>query len=282
MQLSPSILHNLHRQAIAAATQAGEYIAHHKASTVEHKTAGSSLASQVVTEVDRASQAIIVSALAESIQKYDLGLLAEESKDDGSRLSKDYFWCIDPLDGTLPFIENRPGYAVAIALIQKSGIPVIGVVYDPRAGQCYSALKGGGLFLNGKAWTLPRTKRSQLTIFHHRSLLKHPDFDHIIQEKKKELSAEQYAHCELIAHGGAIMNAIWCMTKAPAYYFALPKKEQGGGCLWDYAASVCLFNEAGLKVSDYHHQALMLNSPDSIYMNRFGVIYENLMTADSE
>ena len=54
-------------------------------------------------------------------QKYDFGILTEETPDNGSRLVKDYFWCVDPLDGTLPFTEGTPGYSVSIALVSKSG-----------------------------------------------------------------------------------------------------------------------------------------------------------------
>ena len=51
-------------------------------------------------------------------------VLTEETEDDGGRLRADYFWCVDPLDGTLPFIEGRPGSAVSIALIARDGTPV--------------------------------------------------------------------------------------------------------------------------------------------------------------
>ncbi len=278
MELNSQIIKKLHSLAVETAKAAGEYIAQHRPQDVNHKSAGSSVASQVVTEVDRASQSMILARLANSRMHYDLGLLAEEDEDDGSRLEKDFFWCIDPLDGTLPFIEDRDGYAVAIALINKAGIPHIGVVYNPRTKACYSAVKGGGVFCNGEVFLLKSSneEKKDLNLFHHRSLIKNPNFNQIIADIKTEISAANYADCHLTSHGGAIMNAIWCLLKSPAYYFALPKKTQGGGCIWDYAATVCIFNELDLEVSDYYGRPLCLNRPETIYMNDLGIRFSTL------
>ena len=57
-------------------------------------------------------------------ERYDLALLTEELEDDGSRHVKDYFWCIDPIDGTLPFTQKKPGYGVSIALVARDGASV--------------------------------------------------------------------------------------------------------------------------------------------------------------
>ena len=94
----------------------------------EFKSAGNTLASQVVTQVDLACDKCIKGILKESCERHDIAVLTEESIDDKQRFIKDYFWCVDPLDGTLPFIEGRTGYAVSIALVSQKGTPVIGVV----------------------------------------------------------------------------------------------------------------------------------------------------------
>ena len=76
---------------------------------VEHKDGGHTYASQVVTEVDRKAQDAILGTLNPSLNEYDFALLTEESEDDLSRFEKEYFWCIDPLDGTLPFTRKETG-----------------------------------------------------------------------------------------------------------------------------------------------------------------------------
>jgi 3'-phosphoadenosine 5'-phosphosulfate (PAPS) 3'-phosphatase len=52
-----------------------------------------------------------------------------------------------------------------------------------------------------------------------------------------------------------------------------PKPQQGGGSIWDYAATACLFREAGAAVSDIHGKPLVLNPEDSTFMNHCGVLY---------
>ena len=131
MKLSASDLSELADLAISAATEAGQMIARSRPTDVQHKAGTGSLASQVVTEIDRRSEDLIVDFITPTLDRFALGLLTEERDDDRGRLSTDYFWCIDPIDGTLPFIEGSPGYAVSIALVSRDGTPRIGVIYDP-------------------------------------------------------------------------------------------------------------------------------------------------------
>ena len=58
------------------------------------------------------------------------GILAEESKDDLSRLGRRRVWIVDPLDGTAEFIAHNGEFVVMIGLV-VDGEPVVGVVYQP-------------------------------------------------------------------------------------------------------------------------------------------------------
>ncbi len=49
--------------------------------------------------------------------------------------------------------------------------------------------------------------------------------------------------------------------------------EEGGGSLWDYAATACLFEEMGSFARDSFGEILDLNSRDSLFMNRKGVLF---------
>jgi len=279
MRLSTNDLYLLSQCAISAALQAGQMIANFDRDKlkVNTKQGGSSLASQVITEVDHLSQAIILQNLQPSCEIYDLALLTEESPDDGSRLEKDYFWCIDPLDGTLPFIENVHGYSVSIALVSQDSIPLIGVIYDPVKQTLYHAVKGTGAFRNGKPWQIatepPSNKRSSLTFISDRSFIKHPQYNDVLTQLEKNAKSLGYDAVEVIQHGGGAMNACWVLEKSPACYFKFPCEHPGGGALWDFSASACLFNEINAVVSDIHGQSLELNRADSTFMNHRGVLY---------
>ena len=108
MPLTSSDLQTLAQHAISAAKAAGLRITeageHDRVSW--EKNTGTSRASSVVTAIDLACDQLIYEHLSEVTRHYNLGYLSEEREDDQSRFEADYFWCVDPLDGTLPFIEK--------------------------------------------------------------------------------------------------------------------------------------------------------------------------------
>ena len=265
MKLTPDHLNTLTDCAIEAARAAGEHIAQTRPLNVQRKSGGDSFASQVLTEVDGQSQEIILQILEPTLAQFDLALLTEESEDDQSRQEKDSFWCIDPIDGTLPFIEGVPGYSVSIALVSHEGIPQIGVVFDPVEGTLYHAIRGAGAFRNSKHWNPDlRDHGSRLQLFTDRSFAEQASYPQILQTLEIERSTAQ---------GGAVMNACWVLENAPACYFKFPKSGKGGGSLWDFAATACIFHEVGAVASDIHGNPLDLNRPGSTFMNHRGILF---------
>ena len=276
MKLSTADLLILSELAITAAYQAGEIISksNNRSIEVSTKTGGSSLASTVVTEVDLLCQDIILQTLATSCKTYALAILTEEMPDSLERLQKDFFWCIDPLDGTLPFIESTSGYAVSIALVSRQGIPYIGIIYDPLGKTLYHAIKNYGAFKNNQNWTLPTSAKSQDFFFiNDRSFKQHHLFEPVLTAMKRIITQLGYNQLNTILHGGAAMNACWGLENSPACYFKFPKQDNGGGSLWDYAASACIYTEIGAFVSDIFGNPLALNRPNSTFMNQKGVLF---------
>ena len=276
MKLNNKDLTKLSLLAEKAARKAGIVIQSYINKTVKssYKEAGNSNASQIVTEVDQHCEAIIIKALSNSLVEYDLALLSEEQEDDRLRLEKDYFWCIDPLDGTLAFIESKEGYAVSIALVSRSGESYIGVVYDPVNEVLYSAIKGLGAYRNGEPWILPKHDSSTtISIPFDRSLIARNDFKTIENQLSSALKEHGYNTILPFHHGGAVMNACWALEQMPSCYFKLPKTEQGGGSLWDFAATSCLYQALNLPALDFFGQALDLNKHSTTFMNESGVIF---------
>ena len=283
--LSTQVLQLLSQKAIEAAKEAATFISSYDIEnvTVDIKKnevgcltpqGGTSVASQVVTEVDIKSQEIILNILNPTIREYDLGILAEEIVDDNSRFEKDYFWCIDPLDGTLPYTQGYQGYSVSIALVAKDGTPVIGVVCNPVTMDVYHAFLGGGAFKNGDSWTDDKRPGDKyFTLINDRSFTKHPKFKDITMCVNDVAMDSGYSTFKMIKQGGAVMNAIWVLENRPACYFKLPKKEKGGGSIWDFAATACIFTELGVPVSDIYGNKLDLNSKESTFMNNYGVLF---------
>lgn len=279
MHLTPRDLFLLSQCAISAACQAGHRIAEYSQRAVEIKTkqAGTSLAAQVVTEVDHLSQDIIFKIIKPVCDWFDLALLSEESPDDHQRLNKDYFWCIDPLDGTLPFIESVPGYSVSIALVSREGMSLIGVVYDPVTQTLYHAIQGQGVWRNHQPLAPSLNPVSSptrhLTFITDKSFRQDPLYTTTLAELDRIAVECGYASATLQLQGGAAMNACYVLNDRRACYFKFPKPQPGGGSIWDYAATACLFAEASLPVSDMHGHPLILNPTGSTFMNHCGVLF---------
>ena len=178
------------------------------------------------------------------------------------------------MDGTLAFINNHPGFSVSIALVAKDGTPHIGVVFDPSKDTMYHAIKGQGAFKNDLPWEVKNTN-NYLTYVTDRRLKDTPHaakIKDVINEKCEQLNLKE--HIE-IAGAGAVLNAIMVLDNGPACMLKLPKKEKGGGSIWDFAATACIYHELSLPATDYNGRSLDLNRRDDTFMNHAGIFYAN-------
>ena len=260
--------------ACQAALAAGKVIQSAERTTAVHKKdSGSSRASQVVTDIDLKAQQAIFEVIEPTLQKWDLAILSEERADDLSRLERDYFWAIDPLDGTLAYVEQSDGYAVSIALVSRQGEPQLGVVYSPVNDRLYEAIAGQGAFCNKERLEIPKIETGQFHFIIDRSTQTLLKKGSLKERLVQQLRAHGLTLVEHFSHSGAVENVCTSMELPSSCFLKVPKKEQGGGCIWDYGATACLYTEAGGQVSDIYGRRLELNSRDSVYMNERGVLY---------
>jgi len=98
----------------------------------------------MVSEVDRESEALIVSRILAA--RPDDSILGEEgSERDGTSGVR---WVIDPLDGTTNYLYRRGDFCVSIG-VEVDGALAVGVVFDPSRDELFSAARGHGATLNG-------------------------------------------------------------------------------------------------------------------------------------
>jgi myo-inositol-1(or 4)-monophosphatase len=103
-----------------------------------------SSAIDLVTDVDRASDELIVRRIAKAFP--DDAVLTEETGR-AREGSSGYRWVIDPLDGTTNYAHGFPHYAVSLG-IEREGQRVAGVIFDPMRRELFSCQRGAGAFLN--------------------------------------------------------------------------------------------------------------------------------------
>ncbi|WP_096086517.1 3'(2'),5'-bisphosphate nucleotidase CysQ family protein [Agaribacterium haliotis] len=275
--------------AVCAAKKAGAYCARVDRSTltVDYKNPGASLAAQVVSDVDRRCEQIINDSLLKSCRQLDIALLSEEACERHNeqlahRFNREFFWCIDPLDGSLPFIQGHAGFAVSIALVRRTGEAVLGVVYDPVSDTVFSAIDGGGASKNRRPLSAPLeltlqnkalTNDSALTLYADRSFRDDKHYHHWQRQLTSLAKELGCTGLNEVYGNGAVKNACATLEHSLSFYIKFPKANPGGGSLWDFAASACIAREAGAWVSDIHGQTLDLNRRESTYLNHRGILY---------
>ena len=214
----------------------------------------------LVTEADKMSESLIIETIRQNFP--DHGILSEESPAilDGSSMR----WIIDPLDGTTNYAHGYPVFCVSIAL-EKDGVVILGVIYDPTRDDIFTAVRGEGAYLNGKRLAVSKTR--DLT----RSLLA-TGFPYDIRESKennldyftlmaKEVQAIRRA-------GAAALDIAYVAAGRFDGFWELKLKP------WDMAAGCLLLEEAGGKITDIFADPWNLLSPHIIVSN--GLIHEQM------
>ena len=129
--------------AVEVAHEAGELIIARRRRGVE--LAGTkSTATDVVTEADRESEALIRSRLR--VVRGDDAILGEEAGDTVG--SSGVTWVVDPIDGSVNYLYGWPQFSVSMAA-EVDGEVLAGVVYNPSSDQTWTARLGGGAHLDG-------------------------------------------------------------------------------------------------------------------------------------
>ena len=152
------------RIAVEAASEAGRLLASWRGDERPEVVETKSSPTDVVTEMDRKSEALITSrirarrpadaVLGEEGGQTSGGAVGDESGDGENEAGPDRVrWVVDPLDGTVNYLYGLHDWAVSIAA-EVDGTVVAGVVEVPRRGETFTAVAGQGAWLHRGEATL--------------------------------------------------------------------------------------------------------------------------------
>ena len=144
MSIDARLLDELLELATALGLEAGRLLAA-RVDGVRESVGTKSSVTDMVTEVDRESEALIVARLRAA--RPDDAIVGEEGADrDGTSGVR---WVVDPLDGTTNYLYGYPAYAVSIG-VEVEGEAAVGVVYDAARAKMFSAARGRGATLDAR------------------------------------------------------------------------------------------------------------------------------------
>ena len=184
-----------------------------------------------LTIADRKSHNVISQVLRES----KLPILSEEGKNIPykERSEWDFFWMIDPIDGTKEFVKRNDEFTVNIALIRRD-TPVLGVVMVPVTEDIYWAVSGQGAFKNGQKIEASKINLSKkgVKVVASRSHL----------NSETEEFVRSLNQPKIVSKGSSLKILMVAEGDADIYPRFAPTME------WDTAAAHVIANEAGAVV----------------------------------
>lgn len=215
----------------------------------------------LVTDVDRRSEAAIVALLHREFP--DHSILSEEGKGHAGRGAAR--WIVDPLDGTTNYTHGFPFFAVAIAL-EERGVLRCGVVYDPLRQEWFTALKGGGAFVNDEPIRVSETDRIE-------EALLCTGFPYDIKESP-ENNISHFRDFSLRAQavrrpGSASLDLAYVAAGRLDGFWEFKLKP------WDMAAGALLVQEAGGTATDFSGAPLDLSRGEIVASN--GLVHRAML-----
>jgi myo-inositol-1(or 4)-monophosphatase len=215
----------------------------------------------LVTEADRASEALIVERLKAAFPTH--GIYGEEGTRD--RLDAQYRWYVDPLDGTTNFAHGFPAFCVVLGLEHRplglsdtaDGEIIAGVTYDPLRDEMFVAEKGHGAWLNGRRIKVSKTAAlaESLTATgfpsHKRHRSPNIHFYQQITLRSHGVRRAGSAALDLAYVACGRLDGFWEFSLNP----------------WDTSSGVLLVQEAGGTISHFDGSPFTLDSREVLATN---------------
>ena len=146
-------------------------------------------------------------------------------------------------------------------------------MYDPSRQVLLHAIAGQGSYRDLTPFSQIKHTSKSLVVYADASFKTHTKHESAVIAVERCAKTLSLDDVTFVYGGGAVKNACQVLDSSQACYLKLPKKEDGGGSIWDYAATVCIAQEAGGWASNLYGQPLALNRRDSTFMNHEGVIF---------
>ena len=190
-----------------------------------------------VSAADTRAEEILRGALERA--RPDYGLVLEEG---GVVIGPDktHRWHVDPLDGTTNFLHGIPHFCISVGL-EREGVPVAGVIYDPIKDEMFVAERGKGAYMNNRRIRVAARREMAEAVVYcglpHLGRPAHPRF-------LAEMTGVMTAAAGLRRMGAAALDMAYVAAGRADIYWERDIHS------WDIAAGLVLVREAGGFATD--------------------------------
>ena len=186
-----------------------------------------------VTSADKRTEKILINELQKA--QPDYGIITEEAGIINKDNNKNR-WIIDPIDGTMNFLNGIPHFAISIGY-EENGEIKSGVIFDPIKNEMFCAEKGNGAYLNNKRLRVSNKKKLDQSLIvsggpKHMSKKKDQIFSEFIKISKKVFAPIRKC-------GSAALDMAYVASGRFDGYW---QRELN---YWDIAAGIIIVKEAG-------------------------------------
>lgn len=194
----------------------------------------------LVSYVDKEAEAKLLAGLLSFIPGSKA--LAEESNPQAQLNNEDFFWIVDPLDGTTNFLHELPFFSISVALY-KGGEIVLGVILEVNRGELFYSWKGAkAAYLNGKEIKVAQREKFSDTLL----ATGFPYYDFAYQTHYMKLFASLMPQVRgLRRFGSAALDLAYTACGRFDGFFEYSLSP------WDVAAGAFLVQQAGGTVTDF-------------------------------
>ncbi len=203
-----------------------------------------------VTTYDKLIQEKIKAGLSSLLPE---AVFVGEEEDIHPGINEGYAFVVDPIDGTTNFIRDYKQSCISIALL-KDGEQEMGLVYNPYLDEMFTAVKGGGAYLNGEKISVSRLPVEEGIVIFGTS-----PYYRELNRKSFDLAYIYFQRALDIRRSGSSALDLCNIAAGRAEVFFELRLSP-----WDYAAGSLIVTEAGGVVTTVEGTPLKFDAPCSV------------------
>ena len=178
----------------------------------------------------------------------------------------EHCFIIDPIDGTTNFVHSYKFSCISVALVSRGKV-VFGAIYEPYLNEMFTAVLGGGAYMNGERISVANRTMPHAVI----AIGTAPYYKSVIGGECMDLMSRTFGACIDVRRSGSAALDLCYAAMGRTDAFCEPLLSP-----WDFAAGSVIVKEAGGVITDMQGNELDFAKPQSILCSN-QVVYKDAL-----